>query len=134
MRRKPPLKRNAVEAGKKILLIDDNPDITLFTALEQEGYEVVTSESAQKAWGLVYPFRPHAIIVHLHRPSARDAAILQECRALAEGVPVIVATSVPGYETIVKALEEGATAFLFLPIKPQAVRKVLDGLEPSVNK
>lgn len=115
-------------------MIDDNPDIALSTALQQEGYEVATCESPQKAWDLVYPFRPHAIIVHLHRPSARDVAILQECRALAEGVPVIVATSVPGYETIVKALEEGATAFLFLPIKPLAIRKVLDGLGTSVNK
>lgn len=134
MRQKSGLKRSAAEVVKKILLIDDNPDIALFTALQQEGYEVVTCDSPQKAWGLVYPFRPHAIIVHLHRPTARGVAILQECRALAEGAPVIVATSVPGYETVVKALEEGATAFLFLPTKPPAIRRVLDGLGSSANE
>lgn len=127
-------KRNVAEVRKKILLIDDDSDIALFAALQQEGYEVVTSNSPQKAWDLVYPLRPHAIIVHLHHPTARDVAILQECRALAEGAPVIVATAAPGYETIVKALEEGATAFLFLPIKPRAIRRVLDGLAPPAGE
>jgi len=123
-----------MEVRKRILLIGENPDIALFTALQQEGYEVVCCESPQKAWGLAWPLRPHFIIVHLRQSSRRDSAVLQECRALAEGVPVIVATSVPGHESVMKALEEGATVFLFLPIKPQAVRKVLDGLVPSISK
>ncbi|OGQ78904.1 MAG: hypothetical protein A3F90_09420 [Deltaproteobacteria bacterium RIFCSPLOWO2_12_FULL_60_19] len=127
------MRRETIEMGKKILLIGEHPDTQLFTVLQQEGYEVVTCESPQKAWGLVYPYPPHCIIVHLHHPSTRDVAQLQECRALADGRPVIVATSVPGYEPIVKALEAGATAFLFLPIKPEAIRKVLDGLGPSIT-
>lgn len=134
MRERRGSKGKAAEVRKKVLLIDDNPDLALFTALQQEGYEVATCDSPQKASGLVWPFRPDFIIVHLHHPSARDIAVLHECRTLAEGVPVIVATSVPGYETIMKALEEGATSFLFLPIKPQAIRKVLDELEPFTNR
>src|SRR3989338_7674036 len=128
------MRGKALVVRKKILVIGDKEHTRLFSSLQEEGYEVIACESAQKAWGLVFPFRPYVIIVHLHQPSARDVAILQECRALAEGVPVIVATSVPGYETIVKALEEGATAFLFLPIKPLAIRKVLDGLKTTVNQ
>lgn len=134
MRKKSGLKGKTAEVGKKILLVDDNPDLALFTALQQEGYEVVTCESPQKAWGLVWPFRPHFIIVHLDHPSSRDVAILHECRALADGVPIIVATSVPGHETVLRALEQGATSFLFLPIKPDAIRKVLDELALFVNK
>lgn len=134
MQKKSGLKEKAMEVRKTILLIGENPDIALFTALQQEGYEVVCCESPQKAWGLVYPLRPHFIIVHLDHPSTKDVAILQECRALAEGVPVIAATSGPGYETVMKALEEGAMAFLFLPIKADAIRKVLDDLEPSIGK
>ncbi|MBI2530850.1 MAG: response regulator transcription factor [Deltaproteobacteria bacterium] len=37
-------------AGKKILLIDDQWDTSLFVALQQEGYEVIVIESPQKAW------------------------------------------------------------------------------------
>ncbi|MBI2228264.1 MAG: response regulator transcription factor [Deltaproteobacteria bacterium] len=37
-------------AEKKILLIDDQWDTSLFVALQQEGYEVIVIESPQKAW------------------------------------------------------------------------------------
>lgn len=124
-------RRKVVGVRKKILLIGENPDFGLFSALQEEGYEVVTCESPQKAWGLAPPFLPNFIIVHFRHLSGRDIAMLQECRALAEGAPIIVATSVPGNEAVMKALEEGATAFLFLPVKQQVVRKVLDELEPS---
>ena len=117
-----------MEARKKILVIAENPDIPFFTGLQQEGYEVVASESPQKAWGLAWPFRPHFIILHLLRPSGRDIALLQECRALAEGAPIIIATSIRGNEAVMKALEEGATAFLSLPVEPATVRRVLDNL------
>ncbi len=127
------MQKKVIEPRKRILLIGENPDIAFFTGLQQEGYEVIACESPQKAWNLVFPYRPDFIIVHLHHPSRRDIAILQECRALAEGVPIIVATSVPGNEALMKALEEGATAFLSLPVKPQTIRKVLDELEPSTG-
>jgi len=131
MQKKSGLKEKAMEVRKKILLIGENPDIALFTALQQEGYEVVSCESPQKAWGLVWPLRPHFIIVHLRQPSRRDIAVLQECRALANGVPIIAATSVPGHEAAMKALEEGATSFLSLPVERHTMKKVLDELAAS---
>lgn len=121
-----------LQLRKKILLIDPKPDTPLFTALQEEGYEVIACESPQLAWGLVFPFRPHCIIVHLHRPSSRDMAALQECHALAEGVPIIVAASVPGNEAVLKVLEERTTSFLPLPVRPGTIKKILDGIEPKV--
>lgn len=117
-----------MDVRKKVVLIDEESDAPLFIALQQEGFEVIACESVQKAWGLVFPLRPDAIIVHFHQPSRRDIAILQECRALAEGVPVIVAASVPGHEAAMQALEEGATSFLSLPAKPETIRRVLNEL------
>lgn len=113
------------------MLIGENPDINFFTALQQEGYETIACESAQKAWPLVYEFRPNLIIVHLRHPSRNDIATLQECRTMAEGVPIVVATSVPGHETVIRALEEGATSFLSLPLERTKVRKVVDDLLAS---
>ncbi len=124
--------KKILETRKKILVIDNQWDTPLFVALEQEGHEVIACESPQKAWGLVWPFQPHFIIVRFPNLSKRDIATLQGCRALAGGVPIIIATSIPGNEVVVKALEEGATALLPLPVNPQAIRKVLDELEPSV--
>jgi len=124
-------KVKAREVRTKILLIGENPDIQLFTSLQKEGYEAITCESPQKAWPLVYAFRPHLIIVHLRHPSRNDIATLQECRAMAEGTPVVVATSVPGHETVMRALEEGATSFLSLPVEGAKIKKVLDDLVAS---
>ena len=120
--------RAAKEVKRKILLIGEKPDVQLFTALQQEDYEVIACESAQKAWGLVYELRPHCIIVYLHHPSRSNVAVLQECRAMAEGTPIIVTTAVPVHEAFMKALEEGATSILSLPVKPQIMKEVLDGL------
>ena len=125
------MKRKGQEGRTKILLIGENPDIPLFTALQKEGYEAIASESPDKAWPLVYAFRPHLIIVHLRHPSRNDIATLQECRVLAEGIPIVVATSVPGHETIMRALEEGATSFLSLPVDGAKIKKILDDLMTS---
>lgn len=124
--------REQVGGGRiKILLIGEDPDIQLSTALQQEGCEVIACESPQKAWGLVYPIRPDLIIVHLRHPGRKDIAALQECRILANGVPIVVATSAPGHEAVMKALEERATAFLSLPVNPQTIKKVLEELVAS---
>ncbi len=119
---------------KKIVLIDDQRDPALFTGLQQDGYDVIACDSAQKAWGLVFPFRPQLIVVHLHQLSRRDTLTLQECRALADGVPIIVAISVPGHESIRLAMEEGATSFLSLPAKPETIKRVLDELSPASSE
>jgi DNA-binding NtrC family response regulator len=124
-------KKKTMEVRTRILLIGENPDIQLFTALQRQGYEAIASESPEKAWPLVYAFRPHLIIVHLRHPSRSDIATLQECRAVAERIPIVVATSVPGHETVMRALEEGATSFLSLPVDGAKIKKVLDDLVAS---
>jgi response regulator RpfG family c-di-GMP phosphodiesterase len=47
---------------------------------------------------------------------------------MAERVPIVVTTSVPGHETVMRALEEGATSFLSLPLERAKVKKVVDDL------
>ena len=125
------MKEKAKTVRTKILLIGENPDIQLFNALQREGYEAIASESPQKAWPLVYAFHPHLIIVHLRHPSRNDIATLQECRAVAREIPIVVATSVPGHETVMRALEEGATSFLSLPIEGAKIKRIVDDLVAS---
>jgi DNA-binding NtrC family response regulator len=122
------VKRKAREARTKILFIGENADIALLTALKREGYETAACESPQEAWASIYGFRPHLIMVHLSHSGRTDIAVLQECRLMAEGIPIVVTTSIPGHETAMKALEEGATSFLFLPLERAKIKKVVDDL------
>jgi DNA-binding NtrC family response regulator len=131
LRRKCMIKEKGNELKTKIMLIGLNPDINFLTALKQEGYEAIASESPETAWPLVYAFRPHLIIVHLRYPSRSDIATLQECKAMAAGIPIVVATSVPGHETVMEALEEGATSFLSLPIERAKIKQIVDDLVSS---
>jgi len=118
-------------AGKKILLIDDQWDTPLFIALQQEGYEVVACESPQKAWGLVWTFRPHFIIIHLTNPSRADISTLQGCGVLAGGVPIVIAAPNSGGEAMITALEKVAVVFLSFPLGPYGIGKILAELDRS---
>ena len=122
------------ENRERLLLVDEKSETSLLTGLEREGYEVTVCESPQKAWGFVYPIRPDLIILHLPYLSGKDIYALQECLALADGVPVIIATGASRIETFTEKLGRVVPRFLSLPLKPNAVRQVLHGLEPEWRK
>ena len=118
-------------AEKKILLIHDQWDTSLFIALQQEGYEVIACESPQKAWGRVWTFRPHFIIIHLTNPSRADISTLQGCGVLAGGVPIVIAAPNSGGEAMITALEKVAVVFLSFPLGPYGIGKILADLDRS---
>ncbi|MDP2606682.1 MAG: hypothetical protein Q8S00_29435 [Deltaproteobacteria bacterium] len=118
-------------AAKKILLIDDQWDTSLFIALQQEGYEVIAVESPQKAWGRVWTFRPHFIIIHLTNPSRADISTLQGCGVLAGGVPIVIAAPYSGSDAIIAALEKVTAVFLSFPLGPDGIGRILHELDKS---
>jgi len=120
-------------AQKKILLIDDQWDTSLFIGLQQEGYEVIAVESPQKAWGMVWTFRPHFIVLHLTNVSRGDISILQGCGVLAGGVPIIIAAPVSGSGTLIKALEKVAAVFFSFPLGPYGIGEILHDLDMSAR-
>ncbi|HXG51984.1 MAG TPA: hypothetical protein VNN77_11335 [candidate division Zixibacteria bacterium] len=112
----------------RVLLIGENVDLCLFAALREQGYETAVSGSSDDTELLVSSFRPHLIIVHVRHQNRIDMATLRKCRAAARGAPVLAAVSVPGHETTLRALEEGATSFLSLPIEGAKVKRIVGGL------
>ena len=128
------MRAEKIENKKKILLIDGKSETSLLAALEQEGCDITVCDSPQKAWGFVYPIRPDVIIRHLQHLSSKDIFALQECLALADGVPVIIATCASRIEAFTQELKRVVPLFLSLPLKPDAVREVLHGLESEWRK
>lgn len=118
-------------AQKKILLIDDQWDTSLFIGLQQEGYEVIAVESPQKAWGVVWTLRPHFIIIHLTNLSRGDISTLQGCSVLAGGVPIIIAEPSSGSGTLIRALKTVAAVFFSFPMGPCGIGEILHDLEMS---
>jgi DNA-binding response OmpR family regulator len=116
---------------KKILLIDRNKSSALSDVLAQEGYDVIQCDAVQKAWCLLYPQRPHLIVIHLDNLDGAGLAEFQECRALAEGAPIILATSARVNETLMKVLQHRTAAILDLPLMSATIRETLHNLEVS---
>ena len=114
---------------KKILLIDHNKGSALSAVLAHEGYDVIQCDTVKKAWCLVYPQRPHLIVIHLNHLDGAGVADFQECRALAEGVPIILATSAQVKETLMRVLQHRPAAVLDLPLLPATIRETLHDLE-----
>ena len=112
---------------KKILLIDNEPNSALATALERDGHHVVRCDCVQNAWNLVYPQRPHFIILSIHKFDGAALSDVHECRALAGGVPIVLATSAHISRALRNALPRGAAAAVAVAdlSTPESVRAML---------
>jgi Response regulator containing CheY-like receiver, AAA-type ATPase, and DNA-binding domains len=120
---------------KKILLIDKNKASPLSTALQQEGYHLIHCDSVQKAWDLIYPHRPHLIVLHLYDfNNGAGLSDLQECQALAEGVPIILAAPARVNQILSKTTQHRAAVVLAPSSTPESVTKMLHHLEASTMK
>lgn len=80
-----------------MLVVDDDPDIRelLFTALEDEGYEVVPAANGQEALAIIQTFRPDVIVLDLMMPEVNGfdvVAALSEHHDTA-GIPIVVVTA-----------------------------------------
>jgi DNA-binding NtrC family response regulator len=119
---------------KKILLIDKNKASPLSTALQQEGYHLIHCDSVQKAWDLIYPHRPHLIVLHLYDFNGAGLSDLQECQALAEGVPIILAAPAKINQVLSKTTQHRAAVVLAPSSTPESVTKMLHHLEASTMR
>src|SRR2546427_262905 len=62
-------------AGKRVLVVDDDPDIRelLFSALEDEGFEVVPAANGAEALAVIRTFQPDVILAwHLPYPGSNQ--------------------------------------------------------------
>lgn len=119
---------------KKILLIDKNKASPLSIALRQEGYHLIHCDSVQKAWDLIYPHRPNLIVLHLYDFNGAGLSDLQECQALAEGVPIILAAPAQANQVLSKTTQQRTAIVLALSSTPESVTKMLRHLEASTMR
>lgn len=93
-------------AGKRVLVVDDDPDIRelLFTALEDEGFEVVPAGNGQEALAIIKTFRPDVIILDLMMPVMDGWQFAAELRALDEDIPLVLLSAARDLRTHAEAL------------------------------
>jgi DNA-binding NarL/FixJ family response regulator len=113
-----------INKTKKILLIGGAKNAALLN--RQETYRVFHCDTVRQAWDLVYRHRPHLIVLNLANSASGGRSVLQECRALAGSVPIMVVA--PAHLT--RSLAQAHQAMAVIPASSiaRSIDKVLQSV------
>ena len=108
---------------KKILVVDDDPDIVLMLMdrLEALGYTTLAAGDGQRALELLESEEPGLVLLDLQMPRMTGLEVLeqlarQEQAILAHRPPIIVMTAHGTIQSAVEAMKYGAADFLTKPL------------------
>jgi DNA-binding response OmpR family regulator len=130
-------------AEKKILLVDDDPDIrdAISVILEVQGYEVITAKDGLECFNMLGAEKPDLLILDLLMPKMDGFEVFKELKsqkwAEFHSMPVIILTSVREEASLRRyKLETGHTLstddYIEKPIVPEVlIRSVNKHLEQT---
>ncbi len=119
-------------AGRRILVVDDDPDILASTSLslQAEGAEVVTAEDGNTAVSLYAAARPDGVVLDMMLPRRSGFLVLEKIRESPDSPPVVMVTANQGRRHMTYAENLGVTAYL---VKPVPMPRLLDVLAESMG-
>lgn len=86
--------------AKKILIVDDDPDVILFisTILKAHGYQTIDAMNGQEGLKMVHSENPDMVLLDLMMPQKSGIALLTEMKRdeKLKKIPVIMVTGVAG--------------------------------------
>ena len=118
-----------VAAPKKtILVVDDDKSIlrTFTRILQKSGYEIETAETGKEAMEKAENSHYDLALVDIRLPDMDGTDLLAKLKKQLQHTVKIMITGFPSLETGVKALDEGADAYLVKPVKPQELLVLLE--------
>ena len=118
-----------MSASKKtILVVDDDKSIlrTFTRILQKSGYEIDVAETGKEAIEKAETRQYDLALVDIRLPDMDGTDLLAKLKKQLQHTVKIMITGFPSLETGVKALDEGADAYLVKPVKPQELLMLLD--------
>ena len=139
--RGPELERPIAAAGAtelservRVLIVEDHHvvaeglELTLQTAADLE--VVGVAHTAEQAVGLAERLQPHVILMDFHLPDGSGSAAIARIRARVPGVAVVVLSADSSQETLLLAVEAGASGYL---LKTQAAAQVIQAVRRAAD-
>jgi DNA-binding response OmpR family regulator len=124
------IRRNLQVAVQKktILVVDDDKSIlrTFTRILQKSGYEIDTAETGKEAMEKTENRHYDLALVDIRLPDMDGTDLLAKLKKPLQHTVKIMITGFPSLETGVKALDEGADAYLVKPVKPQELLVLLE--------
>lgn len=118
---------------KKIMIVEDEPSLvfTLQDTLENEGYEVVVSETGTDAMEMVRSVRPDLLILDVMLPGVSGFEICKQVREEKFTFPVIMLTARDQEIDKVTGLNIGADDYI---TKPFGVKELLARIQARLRR
>lgn len=111
--------------NRKILLVDDEPDILEFLSynLEKEGFDVRTASNGEEAIEIARSFIPHLIVLDVMMPGMDGIETCEEIRKTPELKDCLIAFLTARSEDYsqIAGFEAGADDYIAKPIKPKVL-------------
>jgi DNA-binding response OmpR family regulator len=117
-----------VSSRKTILVVDDDKSIlrTFTRILQKSGYDIDVAETGKEAMEKTESRQYDLALVDIRLPDMDGTDLLAKLKKQLQHTVKIMITGFPSLETGVKALDEGADAYLVKPVKPQELLMLLE--------
>ncbi len=129
------MKDNLSKDNKKLLLIDDDPNLILLVKdyLEFRGYNVATAENGREALEVLERHIPDLIICDVMMPEMDGYALVKHIREepMTNKIPVLFLSAKGQSQDKVKGLNEGADVYMVKPFEPE---ELVAQVESSLNQ
>jgi DNA-binding response OmpR family regulator len=116
------------ENKKTILVVDDDKSIlrTFTRILQKSGYEIDVAETGKEATEKAVTGRYDLMLVDVRLPDMDGTDLLSMMQKTKPEAVKIMITGFPSLENGVKALDEGADAYLVKPVKPEELLMLIE--------
>jgi DNA-binding NtrC family response regulator len=112
----------------RLLLVDDDPELLLAQLTHVLGpLDIRVDVARDGADGLrqLAATLPDVILLDVRLPDLSGLEVYQRIRQLDGRIPVIFVTSMTAADTAIEAMQQGAYDYLFKPLDPQQLRRVI---------
>lgn len=124
--------------GKKILIVDDEPDILeiLEYNLKNEGYDTILAKDGEEGLQKAKQYKPDLIILDVMMPIKNGMEVCKILRSLPEfnQTIIIFLTAVNDEFSHVKGLESGGDDFISKPVTPKILVTKVNALFRRVSQ
>lgn len=114
---------NKSDDKKLILAVDDENDVLLIikTALQSEGYRVLTAPNGKDGLALAEEKQPNLILLDLMMPEMDGMEVLRKLKESGRTakIPVIILTGLSDRSKVRQALDQGTSFYIVKPFDYQ---------------
>lgn len=117
-----------LKAKKHILVVDDDKSIlrTFTRILQKKGYEIDVAETGREAIEKTKNAKFDMALIDIRLPDMDGTDLLSKIQPFTPETIKILITGFPSVESGLKAVDEGADAYLVKPVKPEELLALIE--------